>query len=218
MDKQKLITLFKKKINHGDIDAVKVFKIIHYKHGGVAEKDFSPQLMRKLLKFTLQRELPIDKSPRTLLAVLHTMHKRTHSKMQVDCLIRKGGLFGQSTETVPYVIAKSSVDMTRKIAWLNGLVNDDEIGHLFDLNRRVGRGGNLFINSFTQLHIDDIQWYTFLLDKLHLAVNSKQNGKTLIDFLVKELNELKSSKQKLCHALLELLEQHGGKTQHELRQ
>jgi len=99
----------KTKLRNGDVAAIQVFKIIHYKHGGIVEKDMSPKWMRKLLRYTLQRELPIDNSPRTLIAVLQTIHKRTLPKMQVDCLIKKGGLFGQFTESIPYAIAKTDV-------------------------------------------------------------------------------------------------------------
>lgn len=217
MNKKELISLLKNKLKNGTIDATKVFKFIHYKHGGLNESDISPKWMRKLLKYTLQRELPIDNSPRTLIAVLQTMHKRKLPKMQVDCLIRKGGLFGHSTESIPYTIAKSNVAVSRKIKWLKGITNDVEIGYLFDLNRRVGNGGNLLVNSFTKLHNGDIQWYSFLLEEMHLAVNSKQDGKTLKDFVLKDLNANGSSPRNISAPLFELLDAHGGKTRVELR-
>ncbi|HIB77762.1 MAG TPA: hypothetical protein EYO58_09160 [Flavobacteriales bacterium] len=92
------------------------------------------------------------------------------------------------------------------------------IGYLFDLNRRVGNGGNLLVNSFTKLHIDDEQWYSFLIHDMHLAINSKQDGKTLKDFVIKDLNaEASSSPQNVSASLLELLNGHGGKTCPELR-
>lgn len=221
MTKPNLMEVCKTKLRNGDVAAIQVFKIIHYKHGGIVEKDMSPKWMRKLLKYTLQRELPIDNSPRTLIAVLQTIHKRTLPKMQVDCLIKKGGLFGQFTESIPYAIAKTDVGIERKIKWVKGLVGDTEIGHLFDLNRSVGKGGNLLVNSFTRLHIDDLRWYAFLLGELHLAVNSKQDGKTLKDFVVKDLHpgdaKAAAAPREVSASLLELLGTHGGKTRSELK-
>ena len=212
-DRKDLLILFNKLLLRSNEDAVKVFKVIHYKHNGLKDSEISPNKLRRLLKLILQRELPIDKSPRTLLAVLQTM-QQTNPQMQIDILIRKGGIFGGTTESIPYTIAKSNQSISTKIEWLKGLMDDTAIGRRFDLNRRVGNGGNLFLNSYIKLHIHDIKWYIFLIQKMHLAVNSKQKGKTLKDFVLQDMKS--ENPPSICAELMSLLETCGGKTRVEL--
>ena len=168
-----------------------------------------------MLKLVLKFELASANSPRTLLDVLKTIHRRKHLPMQVDCLISKKGMMSVYVASIPFVIAKCKRSTSTKLMWVKAIMNDTELSACFDLNRSVGYGGNLVVNSYVELHIYDVEWYAYLLHDLRLAVNSMIKQKTLKDYILQDVSRGKAPGT--AKTLLKMLETCGGKTRTELK-
>ena len=151
----------------------------------------------KLVKIALDaRELDI------LAKILKECQRR---KMFVDYFIRTNLFYG---DTIPYCIAGfSEIPVSDKKRWFETLLS--LFPYKFDLNRDVSFGGNILFNSFSELHIHNIEWYSFLIEK-HVYINSKHNRKTILD-KVKEMEDDK------LNELQSFLESKGGKTFDELK-
>lgn len=136
----------------------------------------------------------VSKPLRTLIQLLRALRRRD-PPMQVDRMVRRLGttrLMG-TRRTIPYTITRTKTHTRARTAWVRGLMNDDIIRSCIDLNRPVTserRAGNLLVASYAEVHIYDAEWYTYLLDEAHLAVNSIHRGSTLKDYVVNDIRRL----------------------------
>lgn len=216
MDRKELLKALERSLQTNNANVVDVFKALEHKHGGLDERDISPNMMRKLIRAVLKRELEADHSPTVFVALLVMACRREKTSFQVDMLISHGGFASYSMETIPYTIAKSKLSTERKLVWVKAIVGNDELAECFDLNRPVAQEGNIVVNSYATLHIHDIEWYEYLLLDLRLAVNTKVRHKTLKEFILRDVDRGRAPK--CARKLLDLLDHCGGKTNVELKQ
>ena len=183
-------------------------------------RHMSPKLARKLVRAIVYQQIDDKHTPNTLLYALQLLTV-LDIPIHPDMLVKRGGIFGGQTESIPYVITKAPMSTALKIKWLNTLMTDPNVGYYFDLNRRVGKGGNLLVNSFNQLNfIKDVNWFKYLIEKYHVAVNSISKGNTLldwIDILIKKYNLQQYPIPNYVSELREYLILHGAKTRDQLR-
>ena len=153
--------------------------------------------LKKLVKIALnERDLDI------LIKILKECKNRN---MFVDHFVSTNVFYGQ---TIPYCIAGfAEMPVSDKKRWIETLLRS--FPYKFDLNRDVSFGGNLLYNSFKELHIHNIEWYSFLID-IHVYINSKNNKETILD----KIKELKDDK---LNDLQSYLESKGAKTSSELK-
>ena len=96
-----------------------------------------------------------------LVELLGMIHHSTATPLCPDLLIRRRLLEMGADETIPYIVAKSPMVIQKKLHALHMLtrIPPNAMGkHAFDLNRTVGVGGNLLVNSFSPLGIHNIRW------------------------------------------------------------
>jgi hypothetical protein len=212
MNKKQLLEELHKSVRASKADTVDIFKVLHHKHGGLDERDIAPNSLRALIRIVLKKELESATTPSVLVEVLVSTCRRSESPVQVDMLIHRW----RSIESIPYIIAKSSHPTKTKLVWLKAIAEHTELREYFDLNRPVGSGGNLVVNSYAKLKICDIEWYEYLLLDLHLAVNTKNQHRTLKDWVIQDIE--RGTAPKCAKKLLDLLAHCGGKTRVELNQ
>ena len=185
------------------------------------EKELHPRHMRRLAYLGLTH---VDDGPEPLLVVLRAMARRKRSPVQVDCLYTKRSskripislTSSTSRYPIPFLIAGNKrLSSDEKRNWLDAIMNDADVGHLFDLNRNIGKSGNLLLNSYTKLKIDDPKWYTHLIQDYHIAVNTQTtHNQTLKDLLESETDSCLTNDAR--ETVVRALDAHGGKTANEL--
>ena len=237
MSGKQLLKALKRAIKARRPAAVDLYVCLHETHSDDVdlEKHVTPQQARKLVLIALYA---VRDGPTRLVTILRSLVAREHSPVQIDALytkdrerttsgsLKRRGFFGFSRKhgqrrTLPYLIAGNSQLSTKeKREWLDVVLDDPEVGPHFDLNRNVdGAGGNLLLRSYTKLHIPDPKWYTYLIEKRRVAVNTHgPHNETLKGYL--QSGKQKGQKTPLGPAaieeVLECLSEHGGKTVGEL--
>ena len=244
MSAKDLLKALKRALKARQPAAVDLYVCLHETHANDVdlERHVTPQQARKLVLLALYAV--VQNGPTRLVTILRSLASREQSPVQIDALYtkdrdrpsasgsssrrRRRGLFGFSRKktlgqrrTLPYLIAGNPLLSTKdKREWLDVVLDDPEVGPHFDLNRDVDdAGGNLLLRSYTKLHITDPKWYTHLIEKRHVAVNTHgPHNETLKGYL--ESAKQKGLKTPLGPAaideVLECLAEHGGKTVGEL--
>ena len=243
MSAKDLLKALKRALKARQPAAVDLYVCLHETHANDVdlERHVTPQQARKLVLLALYA---VQSGPTRLVTILRSLAGREQSPVQIDALYpkdrghpsasgsssrRRRGLLGFSRRkktlgqrrTLPYLIAGNPLLSTKdKREWLDVVLEDPEVGPHFDLNRDVDNaGGNLLLRSYTKLHITDPKWYTHLIEKRQVAVNTHgPHNETLKGYL-------QSAKQKghktplgpeAIDEVLECLAEHGGKTVGEL--
>ena len=243
MSTKDLLKALKRALKARQPAAVDLYVCLHETHANDVdlERHVTPQQARKLVLIALYA---VQNGPTCLVTILRSLSGRERSPVQIDALYtkdrgqpsvsgsssrRRRGIVSFSRKkalaqrrTLPYLIASNPLLSTKdKREWLDVILDDPEVGPHFDLNRDVDdAGGNLLLRSYTKLHITDPKWYTHLIEKRHVAVNTHgPNNETLKGYL-QSANQ-KGLKTPLGKAaideVLECLVEHGGKTVGELR-
>lgn len=241
MSAKDLLKALKRALKARQTSAVDLYVCLHETHADDVdlERHVTPQQARKLVLLALQA---VQNGPTRLVTILRSLVGREQSPVQIDALYtkdrnlsyassskRRRGLLSFSRKktlgqrrTLPYLIAGNlQLSTQERREWLDVVLDDPEVGPHFDLNRDVdGAGGNLLLRSYTKLHITNPKWYTHLIEKRHVAVNTHgPHNETLKGYL-------QSAKQKglktplgpeAIDEVLECLAEHGGKTVGELR-
>ena len=244
MSTKDLLKALKRALKARQPAAVDLYVCLYETHANDVdlERHVTPQQARKLVLLALYA---VHDGPTRFVTILRSLAGREQSPVQIDALYtkdrggpsgsgsgsssrRRRGLFGFSRKktlgqrrTLPYLIAGNPLLSAKdKREWLDVVLDDPEVGPHFDLNRDVDdAGGNLLLRSYTKLHITDPKWYTHLIEKRYVAVNTHgPNNETLTGYL-------QSAKQKgletplapaAIDEVLECLVAHGGKTVGEL--
>jgi hypothetical protein len=243
MSAKDLLKALKRALKAQKPAAVDLYVCLHETHANDVdlERHVTPQQARKLVLLALYS---VQTGPTRLVTILRSLAGREQSPVQIDALYpkdrghpsasgsssrRRRGLLGFSRRkktlgqrrTLPYLIAGNPLLSTKdKREWLDVVLDDPEVGPHFDLNRDVDNaGGNLLLRSYTKLHITDPKWYTHLIEKRYVSVNTHgPHNETLKGYL-------QSAKQKglktplgpaAIDEVLECLAEHGGKTVGEL--
>ena len=207
MSRDQVVDQLRKAIRYNDKATLKLFRALESHHGGLRTEDLSSSkalaLLRMVLHFALRKEekkekedstTKVSKPLRTLIQLLRALRRRD-PPMQVDRMVRRLGttrLMG-TRRTIPYTITRTKTHTRARTAWVRGLMNDEMIRSCIDLNRPVTsehRAGNLLVASYAEVHIYDVEWYTYLLDEAHLAVNSIHRGSTLKDYVLNDIRRL----------------------------
>ena len=214
MSRDQVVDQLRKAIRYKDKATLKLFRALESHHGGLRTEDLSSSkalmLLRMVLHFALRKEekkekeekedvqedstTKVSKPLRTLIQLLRALRRR-NPPMQVDRMVRRLGttrLMG-TRRTIPYTITRTKTHTRARTAWVRGLMNDEMIRTCIDLNRPVTsehRAGNLLVASYAEVHIYDVEWYAYLLDEAHLAVNSIHRGSTLKDYVLNDIRRL----------------------------
>ena len=200
LSRGQVVDLLRKAIRYTDKSALKLFRALEDSHGGLQQTDLTESkavvLLRIVLYHTLRKsdaDDPDDKSVRTLIGLLRAFRSRS-PPLQVDRRLRRLGttrLMG-TRRTIPYTIVRTKSTTRARKAWLKALMDDEVVRGCIDLNRPVTAGtvrsrGNLLVASYVEAHIYDISWYTFLIEEYNVAVNSVHRGKTLKDYVLRDI-------------------------------
>ena len=243
MSAKDLLKALKRALKARQPAAVDLYVCLHETHANDVdlERHVKPQQARKLVLLALYS---VQTGPTRLVTILRSLAGREQSPVQIDALYpkdrdqpsasgsssrRRRGLLGFSRRkktlgqrrTLPYLIAGNPLLSTEdKREWLDVVLDDPEVGPHFDLNRDVDNaGGNLLLRSYTKLHITDPKWYTHLIEKRYVSVNTHgPHNETLKGYL--QSAKQKGLKKPLGPAaideVLECLAENGGKTVGEL--
>ena len=194
LPRESVVGWLREAIECRDKRSLKLFEIVHNKHGGLRSQDLSGSESKHLLRIALAYGICRDTHPDTLVMLLRALCQR-NPPMVLDRYYRRihtTNMFGTG-RTLPYVICRTNMTIRDKQKWIRAVLKDACVGSKFDLNRPVTNkpgAGNLMVASFVELKIRDVEWYSELINSYEIDINSLHNNLTLKDYVLKELEHL----------------------------